>query len=120
MLKNRVTGLIALFCILLFNYSFSQEEFTYDAKGKRDPFMPLVTPDGRFISFDKQKARSDLLVEGIIYDKKGESYAIVNGEVVKAGNDVGDFKVLGIEDNKVTFIKEGKTKEINLTNKEEE
>jgi hypothetical protein len=92
--------------------SFAQEEFLYDSKGRRNPFIPLVTSDGRLLKLDKEeKVKGDLAIEGIIYDKNGRSFAIVNAGVVGVGDYVGDYQVLKIETSKVIFIKEGQTKE---------
>ncbi|MDD5108271.1 MAG: hypothetical protein PHC29_01995 [Candidatus Omnitrophica bacterium] len=113
--------LISLF-FLLVNLSlvFGQNEFIYDAKGKRNPFIPLVTPEGRLLKLDKQEVASSggLMIEGIIYDKLGRSLAIVNGEVVGIGDPVGDYQVLKIYENKVVFVKNGEPFEVEL-NKEE-
>jgi hypothetical protein len=99
-------------------FSFAQEEFAYDTKGKRDPFIPLVTSDGRLLKLDKEEAKGDLLLEGIIYDKQGRSYAIVNSAVVGIGDFIGAYQVLKIEQNKVIFIKEGETTEVILKKEE--
>jgi hypothetical protein len=99
-------------------FSFAQEQFTYDAKGKRNPFIPLVTSDGRLLKLDKGESQGGLLIEGIIYDKQGRSFAIVNGAVVGIGDMVADYQVLKIEENKVIFIKEGQAFEVEI-NKEE-
>jgi len=119
-------GLQSMACSILFlsifwNFSFAQEAFTYDAKGKRDPFIPLVTPEGRLLKLDREETSSGLglLLEGIIYDEHGLSYAIVNGEVVNIGDKVGDYQVLKIEKNKIIFIKGGQTTEIQLKKEEE-
>lgn len=91
-------------------------QFSYDAKGKRDPFVPLVTPDGRLLKLDEEAGGDiNLSLEGIIYDKNGVSYAVVNGAVLKAGDRIGDYRVLRIEERKVTFIRDGQTQEIELT-----
>jgi len=97
---------------------FGQGEFVYDAKGKRNPFIPLVTPEGRLLKLDKQEAASSggLSIEGIIYDKLGRSFAIVNASVVGIGDTVGDYQVLKIYENKVIFIKNGESFEVELTN----
>jgi len=95
-------------------YLYAQEEFVYDAKGRRNPFIPLVTSDGRLVKLDREEAKSDLLLEGIIYDKHGRSYALVNGSVVAVSDFVGEYQVLKIEQNKVIFIKNGETTEIAL------
>ncbi|MCX5701950.1 MAG: hypothetical protein NTW64_03080 [Candidatus Omnitrophica bacterium] len=121
-----VNGIIFLFLFSLLAFSFSlfsyaEQEFTYDAKGKRNPFIALVTNDGRLLKLEQEETQTEpgLLLEGIIYDKNGLSYAIVNGSVVKIGDAVGSYQVLKIEPNKVIFIKEGETREIELKKEEE-
>lgn len=99
---------------------FGQGEFVYDAKGKRNPFIPLVTPEGRLLKLDKQEAVSSgsLAIEGIIYDKLGRSFAIVNSAVVGIGDTVEDYQVLKIFENKVVFIKDGQPLEVELIKEE--
>jgi hypothetical protein len=109
-----VIGILGLFCHL----SFAQEEFTYDAKNKRDPFIPLVTADGRILKLDQEETVSGLSLEGIIYDKNGLSYAIVNGEIVKIGDKIGGYQVLRIEEKRVIFIKEGQPTQVELKKEE--
>lgn len=100
--------------------SFAQEPAGYDAKGKRNPFTPLVTPDGRLLKLEQQeKGSSDLRLEGIIYDKGGASYCILNGEVLKPGDSSGDYQLLKIEDGRIVLIKDGQALELEL-NKEGE
>jgi len=113
--------LICNLAFLIFNFklaSFAQEEFKYDAQGKRNPFIPLVTSDGRLLKLEDTGVSSGLSVEGIIYDKLGISYAIINGDIVKIGDTVGEYQVLKIEQKKVIFIKNGELTEVEL--KEEE
>jgi hypothetical protein len=104
---------MAVAMLFLFSIAFAQEkQFTYDAKGKRNPFIPLITSDGRLLKLDKEEVVGDLAVEGIIFDKKGRSYAIANGQVVGIGDSVAGYEVLKIENNKVLFIKDGQIREI--------
>jgi len=104
-----------VFCVLIFEICcFAEEQFVYNAKGKRDPFIPLVTPDGRLLKLEKEETASGLLLEGIIYDEHGLSYCLVNGEVVRVSDKIGDYQVLKIEKNKVIFIKGGQTLEVEL------
>ena len=120
MLPNKKL-LICLFLLgLILPLAFGQVESTYDAKGKRNPFIPLVTPEGRLLKLDKQEdtTQQGLAIEGIIYDKLGRSFAIVNANVVGIGDMVGDFQVLKILRNKVIFIRKGESLEVEL-NKEE-
>lgn len=125
MLKSKISSVFFVISILLFSsllsFSLAQEEYTYDSKGRRDPFIPLVTPGGVLLKLDKEenKAGAGLVIEGIIYDKQGSSYAIVDTNVVRVGDSVaGGYRVLKIEEDKVIFIKEGELKEVRL-NKEE-
>jgi hypothetical protein len=96
--------------------SFAQENFVYDPQGKPDPFTPWVTSDGRLqiLESKEKKGESELSLEGIIYDKYGLSYAVVNGEVVKIGDTIDGFQVLKIEEKRVIFIREGELKEMEI------
>ncbi|MFA5099507.1 MAG: hypothetical protein WC547_01300 [Candidatus Omnitrophota bacterium] len=94
-----------------------QDDYVYDVGGKRDPFIPLLTADGRFLQLERspeEEEESQLKVEGIIYDKYGLSYAIVDSSVVKVGDIIADYQVLKIEENKVAFIREGQIKDVFL------
>lgn len=119
MSRNKTT----IICVILFLIGviniFAQDEFKYNAKGRRDPFIPLVTPDGMLLKLDREEVKGDLSLEGIIYDKNGVSYAIVNGSVVKIGDIINGNQVLRIETNKVIFIKEENTLELELEEREE-
>ncbi|MBU3959116.1 MAG: hypothetical protein KKE91_04595, partial [Candidatus Omnitrophica bacterium] len=91
--------LFSVLCIILISSTgFTQEKFIYDAKDKRDPFISLVTSDGRLLKLE-QETTEGLLLEGIIYDKGGLSYAIVNGAVVKIGDQVNEYQLLKIEED---------------------
>jgi len=108
--SNIISRNLMMLCFVFFavNIVFAQaQQFVYDSKNKRNPFIPLVSQDGRLLKLDRQEAKGDLNVEGIIYDKKGRSYAIVNGAVVGIGDAVAGYEILKIENNKVLFIKEG-------------
>jgi len=114
--KNRT---VPIFIILIFTFciiSFAQDQFVYNSKGRRNPCIPLVTPDGRLLKLDKDREElsGDLSIEGIIYDKNGRSYAIVNGMVVGIGDFVSGYQVLKIKENKIIFIKEGQIREVGL------
>jgi hypothetical protein len=93
------------------------DEYVYDSAGKRDPFIPLITADGRFVQLERtpeEEEASLLKVEGIIYDKYGLSFAVVDGSVVKVGDVISDYQVLRVEEDKVFFIREGQIKEVLL------
>lgn len=117
MLRNR---LLALSLVFFLAPVFAQEAFEYDAKDRRNPFIPLVTSDGRLLNLDKEESKQDLVLEGIIFDKSGRSYAIVNSEVVGIGDQVLDYKVLKIDEEKVIFVKDGALKEVAINKEAEE
>jgi len=110
----RSGAIAAVVCFLLFA---AAEGSAYDARGKRNPFIPLVTPDGHYLKLDVEEEATDepgLKLEGIIYDKFGLSYAVVDGQVVKIGDKVGEYQVLQIEERKVIFMRDGQQKIIEL------
>lgn len=95
--------------------AIAADQPAYDAQGKRNPFIPLVTSDGRLQMIEDTAQTSkdtELVLDGIMFDKYGVSYALVNGDVVKVGDSVGEYQVLSIEPKKVSFIKEGQVKEV--------
>jgi hypothetical protein len=117
MLKSKeIICSLAIICALVSGYSVlsAQDKPAYDPKGRRDPFVPLVTPDGRLLKLESQQPTAGLTLEGIIYDEHGLSYAIVNGEVVRISDRVGEYQVLKILKNKVIFIKGAETTEVEL------
>ncbi|MBI4982997.1 MAG: hypothetical protein HZC15_07720 [Candidatus Omnitrophica bacterium] len=123
MLRNKISFnflakcffILGFLCLPLFLFA---QQFVYDAKGKRNPFIPLVTPEGRLLQLDKEEKKADLSVEGIIFDKNGRSYALAGGVVLGIGDTFGDYQVLKILEDKVIFIKEGQPYEVYI-NKEE-
>ena len=48
------------------------------------------------------------------------SYAIVNGEIARVGDQIGEYQVLRIEKKKIIFIKDGEPLEIELKGRENE
>ncbi len=111
MLRNKI-----LFILFFGFYSltFAQGDFIYQSKGKRNPFIPLVSKDGRLMKLDKEEGekQTDLLVDGIIYDKQGISYALVNGRVLGIGDYAGEYRVLKITKDKVAFLKDDQIREV--------
>ncbi|MBN1914063.1 MAG: hypothetical protein JW788_06660 [Candidatus Omnitrophica bacterium] len=119
MLKNKTH--VLWFCLLLFTFClfcFAHGGFKYDSRGRRNPFIALVTQDGRLLKLDEDQSDKGLFLEGIIYDGRGFSYAIVNGEVVKADETVAGYKVLRIQRDKVIFERDGSRLELELKKEE--
>jgi hypothetical protein len=122
--QKPVTSNQKFILILLFIFSFlipnssAQDKITYDDKGKRDPFISLVTPDGRIINFEPQGAESKIILGGIIYDPAGNSYAIINNEVVGVNDFILGHVVAKIEPNRVILLENNQAVEYKL-NKDE-
>jgi len=123
MLRNKIIMKVSaiLFLIMcVYLSAFAEADFVYDAQNKRNPFIPLITPDGRLLKLDQEAGGiKDILLEGIIYDKNGLSYAIINAEVVRIGDSIGNYRVLKIEEKKIILIKDGVISEIELIKEEE-
>ena len=99
-------GFFILGLLLFTSVLFSQDEIVYEDEGRHDPFMPLVTRDGRLLILEPTKAEEKIILGGIIYVEKGVSYAIINGEVVSVGDYILGHSVFSIEENKVILIKD--------------
>jgi len=116
MLKNKTYRFVLIF-LGAFCFALAQEDYIYQPKGKRNPFIPLVDKSGRLMKLEKEEEKggqSELSIDGIIYDKQGVSYALVNGRVVGTGDYVGELRVLKIQDDKVSFLKDDQIKEVSI------
>ncbi len=83
--------------------ALAEQEIVYDPHGKRDPFAALVTATSRDASgLVGIEGAGDIKMEGIVYDPKG-SVVIVNGSLMKEGEESGNLKVLSIKPNGVLF-----------------
>ena len=78
--------------------------FVYDAKGHRDPFIPLVR-DGKLIGTQQGKSieGSRPVLYGILWDPNGQSMAMINDTEVRAGETVGMYQVLEIRKDAVVL-----------------
>ena len=101
--------LFAVVCLALFDFSLAfAEEFRYDSQG-RDPFIsPAQNLSGG------EWSRGELKLEGVILDRKGSSFAIVNGQIIQEGQTLQDFQLKKVEENRVFFEKDGESFEIIL------
>lgn len=84
--------------------AFSREIFSYDASGRRDPFMSLLA------SGDLRPAYTDLKLVAVAYDPTGRKSIAVMRDVssndqyrVKVGQTLGRMRVAQIHPKSVTF-----------------
>ena len=103
--------LMAMTALLLFvNPIYGQQEgtFIYNDKGKRDPFVPLVDENGRYLLDEEGFCSFDSLsLSGILWDPQGKSSALINNQIVKIGDSIGGFKISNVTKNSVTLFKDG-------------
>jgi len=85
---------------LIFSVALA-EKFRYDRHEKRDPF---------FVSAERPQANeantqtpSNFKIEGVIIDPGGASMAIIDGTIIKLGEQVGIHKVKKITKEGVLF-----------------
>src|SRR3990167_5428489 len=107
-----------IICMIVGSEVFAEEGFEYNAKGRRDPFIPLISESGGYAS-DAYEASAveDIRLEGIVWDDAKGSIAIINGEIAKEGDSMGSVKILKINKDGVVFDINGESVNIEL-NKE--
>ena len=97
----------------------AKEVFTYDSKGKRDPFVPLIG-EAYVLSEVEELELSELILEGIIYDPKDVSYVLINGKTLEVAHIIGGFKIIRIFHDGVVVEKNGNQNTLKLKLKESE
>ena len=101
-----------IFCSCVF-----AEPYTYKYEGKRDPFVSLISPAGFLVNLEPED-NSTLRLQGIMFDSKGDSMAVINGEMVRVGETIGDSVISRIEENKVTVIQNNQKIDLELRREE--
>ena len=111
---------IVVYCGFAFAATPVEQTFTYDDQDKRDPFRPLVDKDGRYLSGTGLSYSSEgLKLSGILWDPQGQSSALINNQVVQAGDALGSFTIESISKNSVTISKDGRQIMLRLNIEEE-
>jgi len=78
--------------------------FKYEAKSRRDPFVPLITKRAKLSAgLENVQSLEDLDLEGIVWDPSGGSIAILNGIIVKEGDEIGNLKIKSIMSKKIAL-----------------
>jgi len=112
-MKKTVSITLLLLCLTpcALHPVHAQEDsvFKYEPSANRDPFIPLVTKDGKLtVVYGTLNSINDVILEGILYDATGKSVVIMNDMVLKEGAKVGSIEVKKIEKYKVILSFEGK------------
>jgi hypothetical protein len=95
----------------------TEKQFVYDSHGTRDPFVPLLSNDGKYLSdTNSSDGVAQVNLSGIIWSKEGPSYAILNGDVAAVDDRLGRLVVEKIESNSVLLRDGDKKYELILDN----
>ncbi len=89
----------------------ANEPPVYNAKNKRDPFVPLVR-DGKYVGVVSETASADSTTPfliGILWDQAGQSIAMINDGEYKVGDTVADYQVAEIRQDAVVLKREAES-----------
>ncbi|MCF7869604.1 MAG: hypothetical protein K9M01_00600 [Candidatus Omnitrophica bacterium] len=101
----KISLYFVFFCLLV-SLSFADNKDYFYSNDQRNPFHPLVDSYGKIL-IPKKIDIGNLSLEGIIYSKTNSVVAI-NGEILEEGQQIGEFKILKIEKEKVILEKGNK------------
>ena len=97
--------------MLLQETAFSQQnDGLYQARNKRDPFVPLVALISKTSigGLGVVESIDDIRVEGVVVEADPrQSMVIANGSMLKAGEEVGSVKVLAVRGDGAEFSVNG-------------
>ena len=112
--RFRVSVFIAVAAVFI-SFPASAEFLQYDAHGRRDPFAPLVGAEKPTMAkLADVTSVEDIRLEGIVSDAKGKMAAMVNGEIIKVNDKIGDIVVKSITKAEVTLTVGGKEYKLKL------
>lgn len=92
--------ILSSFFVMIFpvNRAYSNQENLYNPQGKRDPFLPLISQASRVVSgLLGVETIDEIVIEGVVYDPGKGSVVVVNGAVLKEGEELGHVKVLKVK-----------------------
>ena len=109
---------LTLICGTLF--AQTEQPIRYDDKGRRDPFLPLIDENGRYLSHTESLSFDELKLSGILWDPQGASSCLINNQIVKLGESICGFMLEDISKDNITLSKDGKEYIIQLSIEEKE
>ncbi len=80
------------------------EEIRYDRADKRDPFASLVGPHASRVAGGI--AREAFQLEGVVFDPKKGSYAIIDGTIYREGESIDGGQLVKILPDRVVVLQE--------------
>ena len=118
---SRIFGtlFVALAILTILSQCALCEGFKYESSGKRDPFVPLVGGSRpTVVKLEDVTSADDVKVEGIAIGAQGKKVAILNAEVLKEGDKVGEVELIKVEKKFVTILIGGKSYNLYLPGEE--
>ncbi len=104
MLKNQLFWTILVVFVTISPSSVAADpvvaepKSAYDVKGKRDPFMQLISSNVRQAQgLMGVESVDEIIIEGVVYDPAKGSIVMMNGMVLKEGEEAGSVKVLSVK-----------------------
>ena len=114
---NSKLFIICLLYIVICTVACAEETYTYDARGRRDPFTPLLKPlppPPKPEPLPKKKKVIESLadiefieevkLQGIACDSAGKKVALLNGEMMKEGEVIGHLTLKQISRNEIILV----------------
>ncbi|MBI1953013.1 MAG: hypothetical protein HYS41_02695 [Candidatus Omnitrophica bacterium] len=97
----------------------------YQSRGKRDPFIALLTEEGVRVvppglDEGEETGIESLVLQGVVFDPADDSYALINGKIVRVNDDINGAKILAITPTAVTVLVEGQPHRLTLSRTREE
>ena len=113
------TSLITLAILTILSQCALCDGFKYESRGKRDPFVPLVGGSRpAVIKLEDVTSADDVKVEGIAIGAQGKKAAILNGEVLKENDKVGEVELKKIDRKSIVVVIGGKSYNLYLPGEE--
>ena len=114
-MKNGFKLTVFLFILIGLGSLAGAEIFEYNSHGRRDPFVPLVGFEKPVVArLADITSVEDLRLEGIVSGSKGAMAAMMNGEMIKTNDKIGDIVVKSITKAGVTLTVGGKEYQLKL------
>jgi len=116
-----ITAYLCIFAPCGYCVDAANDGFSYDSKGKRDPFVPLVGQE-RCVGAGLETVASldDLKLEGVAAGAGKKRIAIINGQLVKEEDKFGALLIKKISRKSVDLSIEGRDYTLTLQGSEKE
>lgn len=103
--------------VFLFAQKSPCQIFKYDARGKRDPFIPLIGALKRVkvSGLENVVSVDDIKLQGIAVGPGGKKTIVINGRMMKEGDRAGVVEILKIDKRSVTLVVGGAEYSVNLS-----